>query len=165
MHFIRRNALSSFPSKAMVGKCMLDDMDKQIVGILAGNARISLKELAAQVNLSSPSASERLRRLEERGVIRAFTVELDPQALGFALQAIVRIRPRPGQFHQVQQMVVEIPQICECDKITGDDCLFARLYVRSIDELDEIIDRIAEKAETNTVIVKSQPLKRRPPPV
>jgi Lrp/AsnC family leucine-responsive transcriptional regulator len=144
---------------------MLDELDRQIVSLLAANARISLKELAAQVNLSSPSASERLKRLEERGVIRAFTIEVDPKALGYMLQAIVRIHPRPGQFHQVQQMVGEIPQICECDKITGDDCLFARLYVRSIDELDEIIDRIAEKAETNTVIVKSQPLKRRPPPV
>jgi Lrp/AsnC family leucine-responsive transcriptional regulator len=144
---------------------MLDETDRQIVGILAANSRISLKELAADVNLSAPSTSERLKRLEERQVIRAFTIEVDPKALGYTLQAIVRIRPRPGQFHPVQQMVGEIPQICECDKITGDDCFFARLHVRSIEELDEIVDRIGEKAETNTVIVKSQPLKRRLPPL
>lgn len=144
---------------------MLDEMDRQIIGILARNARISLKELAAEVKLSSPSASERLKRLEERGVIRAFTIELDPQALGYTLQAIVRIRPRPGQFQRVQQMVEEIPQFVECDKVTGDDCLIARLHVRAIDQLDEIVDRIGEKAETNTVIVKSQPLKRRLPPL
>lgn len=144
---------------------MLDEMDRQIIGILAGNARISLKELAAKVNLSSPSTSERLRRLEERGVVRAFTVELDLQALGYAFQAIVRIRPWPGQFQRVQQMVAEIAQFSECDKVTGDDCFIARLHVRSIEELDEIVDRIGENAETNTVIVKSQPLKRRLPPV
>jgi len=144
---------------------MLDELDRRIVGILARNARISLKELAAQVSLSSPSAAERLKRLEERGVIRAFTIEVDPQALGYTLQAIVRIRPRPGQFPRVQQMVGEIPQFSECDKVTGDDCLIARLHVRSIDELDEIVDRIGDKAETNTVIVKSQPLKRRLPPL
>jgi Lrp/AsnC family leucine-responsive transcriptional regulator len=144
---------------------MLDEMDRRIIGIVAGNARISLKELATQVNLSSPSTSERLRRLEERGVIRAFTVELDLQALGYALQAIVRIRPWPGQFQRVQQMVAEIAHFSECDKVTGDDCFIARLHVRSIEELDEIVDRIGEKAETNTVIVKSQPLKRRLPPV
>jgi len=148
-----------------VGNLMLDEVDRQIVGILAGNARISLKELAAQVNLSSPSASERLKRLEERGVIRAFTIEVEPQAFGYTLQAIVRIRPRPGHFLRVQQMVGEIPQFSECDKVTGDDCLIARLHVRSIDELDEIVDRIGDKAETNTVIVKSQPLKRRLPPL
>ena len=144
---------------------MLDEMDKQIIVLLAQNSRISLKELAAKVNLSSPSASERLRRLEERGVIRAFTIEMDPQALGYTLQAIVRIRPWPGQLQRVQQLVEEIPQFCECDKVTGDDCLIARLHVRSIDQLDEIVDRICEKAETNTVIVKSQPLKRRLPPL
>lgn len=144
---------------------MLDEMDRQIVSLLAANARISLKELAAQVNLSSPSASERLRRLEERGVIRAFTVEVDPQALGYTLQAIVRIRPWPGQLQRVQQMIEEIAQFSECDKVTGDDCLIARLHLRSIDQLDEIIDRIADKAETNTVIVKAQPLKRRLPPL
>lgn len=144
---------------------MLDEMDRRIVGILARNARISLKELAADVNLSSPSASERLKRLEEQGVIRAFTIDVDPQALGYMLQAIVRIRPQPGQFPRVQQMVEEIPQFIECDKVTGDDCLVARLHVRSIDQLDEIVDRIGEKAETHTVIVKSQPLKRRLPPL
>jgi Lrp/AsnC family transcriptional regulator, leucine-responsive regulatory protein len=144
---------------------MLDELDRQIVAILAGNARISLKELAAEVNLSSPSTSERLKRLEERGVIRSFTIEIDAQALGYMLQAIVRIRPRPGQFQRVQQQVAEILQFIECDKVTGDDCLIARLHVRSIDELDEIVDRIGEKADTNTVIVKSQPLKRRLPPL
>lgn len=78
---------------------MLDDLDRRIVEILVDDARISLKELAARVNLSSPSASERLRRLEERGVIRAFTVDVDPAALGYTLQAIVRIKPLPGRLH------------------------------------------------------------------
>ena len=144
---------------------MLDEVDRQIVEILARNSRISLKELAAEVGLSSPSASERLKRLEERGVIRAFTIDIDPQALGYTLQAILRIRPRPGQFQRVQQMITEIAQFSECDKVTGDDCLIARLHVRSIEELDDIADRIADKAETNTAIVKSQPLKRRLPPL
>ena len=144
---------------------MIDEVDRQILAILARNARISLKELAAAVDLSSPSASERLKKLEERGVIGAFTIEVDPQALGYMLQAILRITPRPGQFQQVQQMVKDNPQFIECDKVTGDDCLIARLHVRSIEELDEIVDRIADKADTNTAIVKSQPLKRRLPPL
>ena len=144
---------------------MLDDLDRRIVMILAEDARISLKELAQRVNLSSPSTSERLRRLEERGVIRAFTVDIDPEALGYALQAIVRIRPLPGKLHAVQQLIEDIPQFSECDKVTGDDCFIARLHIRSIDELDQILDRITDKAETNTAIVKAQPVKRRLPPL
>ncbi|MGJ4859024.1 Lrp/AsnC family transcriptional regulator [Labrys sp. KB_33_2] len=144
---------------------MLDEVDKRIVDILVENARISLKELAGRVNLSSPSTSERLKRLEERGVIRAFTVDVDPHALGYTLQAIVRIRPLPGQLQRVQGLIEEIPEFSECDKVTGDDCFVARLHLRSIEQLDEILDRLIDKAETNTAIVKAQPVKRRLPPL
>lgn len=144
---------------------MLDDLDRRIVEILVDDARISLKELAQRVGLSSPSTSERLKRLEERGVIRAFTVEVDPAALGYTLQAIVRIRPLPGKLHVVQDLIQQIPQFCECDKVTGDDCFVGRLHIRSIDELDQILDRIADKAETSSSIVKAQPVKRRLPPL
>ena len=131
---------------------MLDDLDRNLLEILVRDARTSLKELAAQVGLSSPSVSERLRRLEERGVIRAFTVEIDPLALGYTLQAIVRIRPLPGKLHIVQKLIEEIAEFGECDKVTGDDCFVARLFVRSIGDLDGILDRIADKAETSTAI-------------
>jgi Lrp/AsnC family transcriptional regulator, leucine-responsive regulatory protein len=143
---------------------MLDDTDQSILRVLLRDSRISLKDLAQQVGLSSPGASERLRRLEERGVIRAFTVEIDPQALGYHLQAIVRIRPLPGNLHIVRKLIEEIPEFCECDKVTGDDCYIARLFLRSIEQLDGILDRIADKAETNTSIVKSQTIRRRSPP-
>ena len=144
---------------------MLDDVDRRIVEILVEDARISLKELAQRVGLSSPSASERLRRLEERGVIRAFTIEVDPAALGYTLQAIVRIRPLPGKLHVVQDLIQQIAQFSECDKVTGDDCFVARLHIRSIDELDKILDRIADKAETSSSIVKAQPVRRRLSPL
>jgi Lrp/AsnC family leucine-responsive transcriptional regulator len=120
--------------------------------------------LAQRVNLSSPSTSERLRRLEERGVIRSFTVDVDPETLGYNLQAIVRIRPLPGQLHIVQRMIEDIPEFSECDKVTGDDCFICRLHLRSMEQLDQILDSIIDRAETNTSIVKSQPIKRRLPP-
>ncbi|MER8831391.1 Lrp/AsnC family transcriptional regulator [Mesorhizobium sp. M0909] len=144
---------------------MLDDLDRKLLDILVKDSRTSLKELALQVGLSSPSVSERLRRLDDRGVIRAFTIDVDPQALGYALQAIVRIRPLPGKLHIVQKLIEEIPEFGECDKVTGDDCFVARLFVRSIVELDGILDRIADKAETSTAIIKAQPIRRRPPPL
>ena len=143
----------------------IDDVDRRILAILSKDARISLKELAAHVGLSSPSVSERMRRLEERGVIRGFTVDIDPVALGYTLQAIVRIRPLPGKLHIVQALIAEIPEVVDCDKVTGDDCFVARLYLRSIAQLDGILDRVAEKAETSTAIVKSHPVRRRLPPL
>ncbi|MDD1498211.1 Lrp/AsnC family transcriptional regulator [Agrobacterium tumefaciens] len=140
---------------------MLDDVDKRILELLSNDGRMSVKDLAQHVGLSAPSTSERIKRLEERGVIRGFTVEIDPASIGFTLQAIIRVRPLPGKLHVVQQLIEAIPEISECDKVTGDDCFIARLHVRSIEELDTILDRIADKAETNTSIVKLQPVKRR----
>ena len=142
----------------------LDDTDQAILEVLLKDSRTSLKDLGQQVGLSSPSVAERLRRLEERGVIRAFTIDINPQALGYTLQAVVRIRPLPGKLHSVQKLIEDTPQFVECDKVTGDDCFVAKLHVRSIEHLDQILDRIANQAETNTAIVKAQPIKRRPPP-
>jgi Lrp/AsnC family transcriptional regulator, leucine-responsive regulatory protein len=143
----------------------MDETDIKIVEALIDDARMSLKDLAAHVGLSSPGVSERIRRLQERGVIRGFTVDIDPKVLGYSLQAIVRIRPLPGKLHIVQQLIQEIPEFCECDKVTGEDCFVARLAIPSIDQLDGILDRISAKAETSTSIVKSQPIRRRPPPL
>lgn len=140
---------------------MLDPIDQKILTLLAADSRISLKELAARIELSGPSTSERMRRLEERGVIRGFTIDLDPKSVGYTLQALVRIRPLPGKLHIVQKLIEDIPEITECDKVTGEDCFFARLHLRSIEHLDAVLDRIADKAETNTAIVKAQPVTRR----
>lgn len=143
----------------------LDETDQRMLEALARNARISLKELAEAAGLSSPSAAERLRRLEERGVISAFTVNIAPEAIGYPLQAIVRIRPLPGQLHVVERIIQDTPEFIECDKVTGDDCFIGRLVVRSMGELDGILDKITERAETNTSMIKATPVKRRLPPL
>lgn len=142
-----------------------DEIEERLLGLLLENARRSLKELAEQVGMSPPSVAERLRRLEDRGVIRAFTLDLNPRALGYDVQALVRIRPLPGRQEVVEKLILNTPEFCECDKVTGDDCYVVRLFVRSIEELDAVLERIIDNAETNTSIVKSQLIARRPPPV
>ncbi len=143
----------------------MDALDRTIISLLELNARASLKEMSKATGLSSPSVSERVKRLEERGIVRAFTVDIDPKALGYALQAIVRVRPLPGMLHIVERLIQDTPEFIECDKVTGDDCFIARLCFRSMEQLDAILDRISEKAETNTAIVKATPVKRRLPPL
>lgn len=143
----------------------LDTADCKIVDALAHDARLSLKELAARAGLSSPACSERLRRLEERGVLLGYAADVSLDALGYPLQAIMRVRPLPGMLHVVEKIILETPEIIECDKITGDDCFVCRVAVRNMADLDRVHDRITEKAQTNTAMVKSTPLKRRLPPV
>jgi Lrp/AsnC family leucine-responsive transcriptional regulator len=162
---------SAFEAMAVSAKnlkiknAVLDAIDQALIALLSDNARLSHAELARSVGLSAPSVAERLRRLEEDGIVKAYTVELDPKALGYTLTAIVRIRPLPGQLHHVEKLLVESPEVVECDKVTGEDCFVARYLLRSIDELDPILERIAQRAQTSTSIVKASPVKRRLPPV
>ena len=143
----------------------LDDTDRALLAALAEDARQPVSELARRVGLSAPSTADRLRRLDTQGVIERFTVQLDPRALGYTLQAIVRVKPLPGQLHLVEDVLRRIPEFVECDKVTGDDCFICRLYLRSTDQLDEILSKVTERAETSTAIVKSTPIARRLPPL
>ena len=143
----------------------LDHIDQRIIRILDADARISLKDLSGQVGLSAPSVSDRLRRLEERGVIVGFTVRLAPEALGYGLQAIVRIRPLPGMVHKLERLIQQTAEFVQCDKVTGDDGFIGLMYVRSMAHLDRILDRFQDIAQTSTAMIKTTPVSRRLPPL
>jgi len=142
----------------------LDPTDRKLIELLRLDSRTSIKNLAKSVGLSAPSVSERIQRLQERGVIRRFMVDIDPVSLGYDLQALVRIKPLPGKLQVVQKLIQDIPQFSECSKVTGNDCFIARLHFLTINQLDEILDRISRVAELNTSIVKGQPIRDRLPP-
>ena len=143
----------------------IDETDRRILAALAGDARMSIKELAGRIGLSSPSTSERLKRLQDDGVIRGFTLEINPKALGYQLQAIIRIKPLPGKLSSVEKALLEMDEIIECDKVTGEDCFVVRVHLRGIEDLDGLVDRMARHAEINTALVKAVTLPRRLPPL
>lgn len=84
----------------------MDDKDRLIVRLLREDARMPVSELARKVGLSGPSTGDRMRRLEANGIISRYTVDMDLEALGYPLQAIVRIKPRPGNMHIVEEMII-----------------------------------------------------------
>ncbi|MBE9099675.1 Lrp/AsnC family transcriptional regulator [Vacuolonema iberomarrocanum] len=146
-------------------KAKLDNVDIQLLYALRTDARTSIADLARSLNMSAPSVSERLRRLEESGIIQNFTIEVDPKILGYSLAFYIRIRPLPGQLERVVSMIVDMEEIVECDRVTGDDCFIARAYVKSAEALEPIIDRLIPYAQTNTSMIQSSPIKRRLPPL
>ncbi|MGB7485866.1 MAG: Lrp/AsnC family transcriptional regulator, partial [Phormidesmis sp.] len=137
----------------------------QLLRILYEDARTSIADLARALNMSSPSVSERLRRLKESGVIQGFTVTVDPVLLGYELAFYIRVSPLPGQLSKVVAVITEIKEIIECDRITGDDCFIAKAYVRSAKEIEDVINRLIPYAKTNTSLVQSSPVSRRLPPL
>ncbi len=142
-----------------------DRIDGHILQTLVDDARTSTAEIARKVGLSAPSVSERIRRLEEAGIVTGYTATINPQALGLELTAWIRIRPMPGLFHKVAKILEKLPAIVECDRITGEDCFIARAHVKSVSELEVLIDEIVPYAMTNTSLVQSSPVKRRLPPI
>ena len=122
---------------------LLDATNRRLLAELQADARISLAELGRRVGLSSPAVAERLQRLERDEVILGYHARLDPRALGFALSAVIRVRPAPGQLHNVADVCRESAEVVECRRITGEDCYVMLAHVRSIEHLEELIDRFA----------------------
>ncbi|MCW0983765.1 Lrp/AsnC family transcriptional regulator [Agrobacterium sp. BT-220-3] len=143
----------------------MDATDAQILAALDSDARLSMSELARLVGMSSPSVSERVRRLEATGVIQGFTVDVDTLAIGYQIRAMVRIRPLPGKLHLIERLIQERPEFVECDKITGDDPFLARLVVHTIEQMDDVLEALSERAVTSTAVIKGTSVKRRLPPL
>jgi len=136
----------------------LDDVDRDLLVQLQLDARMSLAELGRRVGLSSPAVAERVRRLTDDGVIRGFRTDVDPRALGYALSAIVRIRPAPRQIAKVADTARDTPEVVECHRITGEDCFFMKVHVRDVEHLEEVIDRFTVFGQTTTSVMQTSPV-------
>jgi Lrp/AsnC family leucine-responsive transcriptional regulator len=137
---------------------LLDATNLRLLAELQADARLSLAELGRRVGLSSPAVAERLQRLERDGVILGYHARIDPRALGLALSAVIRVRPAPGQLHKLAAVARDTPEVVECRRITGDDCYIALAHVRSVEHLEEVIDRFTSHGQTTTSIVQSSPV-------
>ena len=146
------------PNGVLAEGALLDATNRRLLAELQADARVSLAELGRRVGLSSPAVAERLGRLERDGVIRAYRAEIDPRALGYALSAVIRIRPAPRQIGDVARQAQATPEVVECNRITGDDCFVMRAHVRDVDHLEEVIDRFTVFGQTTTSIVQSSPV-------
>jgi len=142
----------------------LDTIDRQIISELVADGRVPLAELGRRISLSPPATAERVRRLEQAGVITGYRAVIDPRALGYSLSAIVRVKPSAGQLRKIAELAAEIPQISECHRITGEDCFYIKLHLRSIEELPELLDQFLLYGQTTTSIINESPIPDRPPP-
>ena len=142
-----------------------DATNLELIQFLLEDPRANIAELARRVGMSAPSVRERLTRLEEAGVIRGYRLDLDPAALGWPITAFVRIRPLPGQLPKIAELAASMPEVAECHRITGEDCFILKVYLRSIESMDGLLDRFLVLGQTTTSIVQSTPVPPRPPPL
>lgn len=136
----------------------LDEIDLRILRTLQAEGRISNAEIARRLDMAASAIYERIRKLEERGVIRGYTAILDPKALGYGLVAFVRIQTGDGaQLSDTAPALNEMPEVQEAHRVVGEDCFFVKVRVRDTDDLarllDEKIQCLPFVASTKTTIV------------
>ena len=144
---------------------LLDATNRRIVQELQADARLPMAELGRRVSLSAPAVTERVQRLERAGVITGYHAAVDPKAIGFPLAAVVRVRPASRQLHKIPEVALEIPEVVECYRITGEDCFLVKLHLRAMEDLEAILDRFVLYGRTTTSIVHSAPVAPRPLPL
>jgi Lrp/AsnC family transcriptional regulator, leucine-responsive regulatory protein len=150
---------------AAVGTELLDAINLRLLEELQADARLTMAELGRRINLSPPAVAERVQRLERAGVITGYHAEVDPKAVGYPIAVVVRIRPSTRQLHKIPDLARETREVVECSRITGEDCFFLRLHLRSMDDLEGILDRFVVYGQTTSSIVHSSPVARRPLPL
>lgn len=141
----------------------LDATDRAIIAALNSNGRMTVRELAEQIGMSSPSVTERIHKLEDTGAIRGYTIIIDAAVFGLAICAHIRLRAMAGEAKRVAQMLIDASEIVEADHVTGEDCFLATVKVRDLHELETVIDRFLPYASTHTAIVQSSTVVRRLP--
>jgi Lrp/AsnC family leucine-responsive transcriptional regulator len=146
----------------------VEETDRAIVTALARDGRLSYTDLAERVGLSVSAAHQRVRRLEQRGVIRGYAARLDPEAVGLGLTAFVAIRPiDPSQPDDAPERLADLPEIEACYSVAGDDFYLLLVRVTGPADLERLLHGIRKAANvaTRTTVVLSTPYEGRPPKV
>lgn len=141
----------------------IDTLDERILSELQANGRLTMKALAERVGLSSPAMIERVRRLEERGVLSGYRAVVDPAAIGRPLSALIAADiDRRNSEHFLDRLRTE-PAVVECLRTTGDRSFLIKVNVTSTDELEQLVDDLAELgARCSTSIILSAPIQDAP---
>lgn len=141
-------------------KSLLDPVDIAILEALQDNGRIGMSELGRRIGLSQPATSERVKRLEERGIITGYGARIDAAALGLGMMAVIRLRTTHEHIRASLALFAEMPQVIEVLRLTGEDCFILKVLVPTPAELEAIVDTIARfGAVTTSLVLRSEPIK------
>jgi len=139
----------------------LDDLNRDLLDILQLEGRLSYKELGERIGLTAPAVAERIRKLEESGVIKGYRAVVDYEAVGFPLLGIIRLKA-PMRADGIDEKIAAIPNVIEASRVTGSESHVLRARLRSTRDLEALLHDVWEQGDTTTNIVTSSPVPRRP---
>ena len=145
---------------------MLEDLDRQIVGLLSTDGRMSYTDLGRETGLSVSAVHQRVRRLEQRGVIRSYAARIAPELVGLSMTAFVSLKPiDPAAADDAPEKLAHLDAIEECHSVAGDENYVLKVRVNGPAELEVLLREIRAAAgvNTRTTVVLSTAYEGRPP--
>lgn len=143
----------------------IDEVDKKIISILQKNARTPLKEIAAEVFMSSPSVSSRIENLEREGVITGYHAKVNPLLLNYHIKAFINLEVDPKEKPVFYPFIQSVPNVVECNCVTGDYSMLIETFFETTAQLDHFINELQRFGRTKTQIVFSTSVDKREVPI
>lgn len=140
----------------------MDQIDVQLLELLQKDGRMTLSDLSKALNLSRPSVTERLRRLEEQNVITGFAAQVSPSGVGRDVLVLIQVGELDVSCRKFEDFVRRDPDVIECHRITGSVSYYMKAAVSSMVGLESLVDRLIPFGRVNTSVVLSSPVKFRP---
>ena len=140
---------------------LLDQIGWMLLHELQFNGRLSYAELGRRVGLTTPAVVERVKRMEEAGIITKYHAEVNPMKVGMPITAFIRMAVVGDVFTRIIAVVKNSPEVTECHRGTGADSFIMKVHVRSVEHLEALIDRLTPFGTTSTSIVLSSPVEKR----
>ncbi|MGO0063362.1 Lrp/AsnC family transcriptional regulator [Brevibacillus fluminis] len=134
----------------------MDQTDIKILSELQLDSRLSIRELAKRINLSAPSVAERVRKLEDQGIIEGYTIKINRKKMGFPLECFVMLTMKTGEYERFSRFIASYPDSEFCYRIAGDACFLVKLSARSMEQIEAFINTVTPFAATKTQFVFSQ---------
>lgn len=140
---------------------LLDDVGRRILHELQENPRIGYTELGRRVGLTAPAVAERIRRLEECGIITGYRLDLNVEKLGLPILAFIRLAATDVKSGRIDAAVRSMPEVLECHRVTGDDAYIMKVAVASVQHLETLISTLLTLGQPTTSIILSTPVPHR----
>ena len=145
----------------MDSTALMDSYGRKLLAELQANARLSVAELGRRIGLSATATAERMRQMEEMGILRGYTIEIDREALGLEVLAFIRMSCNGPQYHRLLEYVQTLEEVRECHHLTGGDDLLLKVTTTSMADLEALIEALLPYGTVITSLVLSTPVERR----
>ena len=142
---------------------MLDDIDRRLIEALQDDARLSYRGLGRRIGLSQPAVADRVRRLEEAGVVLGYRARVDRGSAGLPITAFLRVTCAGDRFHAIHRLARELPAVLECHHVSGEACFMVKVAEASLAGLERTVERFREHGETVSSVVLSSVVEDKPP--